>query len=638
MEAEIAAHEQASQHKNISIPHEEADQHDIFSGLDFSDFGGEGLKGQDGLKTSIETAVSSAGSMQTPPPTSTSASRRKAQKAQAARLVTESASKGNTKPSLPPTQQDQQQSPSHIPEDSPSQFPNLQFSPDGFTFPTSGPATAPVYPQQKLFWDPEQGSNLMNIDMSMDDTFTAFGIATSKALDPYTSDNERGNMLPFTTGPAFSSIETRAGPSRINHPPALNQTNISSSTAIMTQCPSSVKHRGTVVNPSLLFSSPSRAPDHSLIPSSSQPPEDDALQPYAQQIRDAQIERDLKSRKHKRKRPAEHGDSPAVKAAIEALRDDRSESSKSSPVLADSFVGRLPHELPQSGQDIPPRKRMTPDNHYRRRDSQGSLHRRKSDKIAPKRTAVTLRIDASGRAVTQTTVVKDGNGGDMNIDSESESSDSDCSSEHVVTLSRHQSFNRPRSRQRPVRKTRFVDEPYRHSKRSSDASTLASNYSARGFSSVRAGDLQMNTGYAQSRTQPLQGYARQEDDDSEMETIVDSDEDRGDAQSELKKVVRERALKQPTNRSSFSASRRSFKDSNQTYVSHASAPSPYYTTQDMTPMHPTYHDPNQNISPTTITDPDFTTPSSARESVIGSESTRCVCNTADGNGQLMIQW
>jgi hypothetical protein len=46
---------------------------------------------------------------------------------------------------------------------------------------------------------------------------------------------------------------------------------------------------------------------------------------------------------------------------------------------------------------------------------------------------------------------------------------------------------------------------------------------------------------------------------------------------------------------------------------------------------------NLNTSPTTVTDPDITTPSTDRDSNL-SDETRCVCGTSDGSGQLMIQW
>ena len=639
MAAEIDTHEQTSQSGNVALPLGEPSEHAGFSPLDFSSYVIEDTKTQEELKASIETTVSSAGSMQTPPPTSTSASRRKAQQAQVARLVKDSASKGVRRLSLPAATEPDQQSPNHVlAQESPSHFPNLQFSPDGFTFPMSGPATAPVYPQHKLFWDSEQSGSGMNIEMSMNDTFTAFDIGTSRNLDPFVSDNEQGNMLPFTTSPAFDPVESSAGISRSGHGPALNQMNVSSSTAVVTQGSSGIKHRGTLVNPSLLFSSPSRATEAKDIPNLTNGASDDVLQPYAQQIRDAQIEKDLKSRKQKRKRPPEYGDSPAVKAAIEALREDNTDSTKSSPVVADSFFGALPIGGSQPGQDFPLRKRLTPDNHYHRRDSQSSLHRRKSDKVAAKRPAVTLKIDASGRAATQMSVVKEGCGNKMDIDGESDSSDSNSSlSDGRMVISRQQSFSRPRSRQRQGRKDRFTDDPYSHSQKSSYASTFVSVNSGNVVPRLRRTHVSKQPDYAHAQIQASQSSLRNDDNVSDADTEPDSEEDTGDAQSELRKVVRERALKNTKIRASWSAPKRNLTEIGEPIFSQDPVPNPYYSTRGMTSGHG-HQDPHSNISPTTITDPDLTTPSSARESNISNESTRCVCNTADGNGQLMIQW
>ena len=596
-------------------------------------------KTQDGLKTSIETSVSSAGSMQTPPPTSTSVSRRKAQKAQTARLVKDSASKNARRLSLPGVgDQDHQQAHNTLAQESPSQFPNLQFSPDGFSFPVCGPATAPVYPQQKLFWDPEQNANGINIDMSLDDTFTAFPAGTNKNMDPFSSDNEHGSLVPFSTSPAFNTVETGAGVPSSSHAPALNQMNISSSTAIMTQGSFGAKQRGTLVNPSLLFSSPSRAqqsrkfvpPDHAT--------QDDILQPYAQQIRDAQFEKEAKSRKQKRKRPPEYGDSPAVKAAIEALREDNLDSTKSSPVLADSFFGALPNGPPKCIQGVPPRKRLTPESHYDRRGSQSSLHRRKSDKIASKRTSVTLKIDASGRAATETSVIRESDGIAMDVDDQSDSSDGTSSaSDAQVAVSRQQSFSRPHSRQERIRKARFADEPFTHSQKSSDTSTLVSAGSGDKVAMPRDGFRMKTAGYPPFQAPSSHSYIRYDHNVDEGDTEPDSEEDAGDAQSELKKVVQKRALRVSGSKATWPTSRRNFTDGCQSYASEASRSRPSHQSYGLKPGQ-TYQATYDNISPTTITDPDLTTPNSGREGNVSGDSTRCICNRADDNGQLMIQW
>ena len=168
----------------------------------------------------------------------------------------------------------------HQVEESPSSnFPNLQFSPDGFGFPIStGPATAPVYPQHKLFWDPEQSVDTMNLDFSVDDSFTNFGLGLQKQLEPYVSDHDQTTGVPLPSTPAFTVTGTsHVSIANLTAPTfsmALNQTNTSPSTAIITQGSSRGKFTGTAVNPSLLFSSPGGGP-----PPSRQIVQDDALKP-----------------------------------------------------------------------------------------------------------------------------------------------------------------------------------------------------------------------------------------------------------------------------------------------------------------------------------------------------------------------
>ncbi|KAL9102268.1 MAG: hypothetical protein Q9163_002560 [Psora crenata] len=658
LEAEIAAHSHTSHQSGESLSLERQAQHAPFTPIDFLEFDTREdaapdfppNKGDDAPEKSMETAVSSAGSIQTPPPTSTSGSRRKAQQAQAARLAKDSAAKRIRRLSSPTlTQGNPDTIHFNNPEESPSNFPNLQFSPDGFSFPMSGPATAPVYPHHKLFWDPDQTSSAMNVDVPMDDTFASFDMGIQKNHDALGFDDDHGNMLPITASPTLNAVRTSTSMSNSRHAPALNETNISPSAGVITPGSSKAKPVGRLVDPSLLFSLPSRAPENIGAPSSRPAGKPDLLQPYAHQIRDAEIEKELKSRKHKRKRAPEHGDSPAVKAAIEALREDSTDVSGTSPVLADSFVRPLADDLLASNQELPRRrKRMTPDSHYQRQNSQSHLQRRKSDNVPAKRTAVSLKIDPDGRAVTETTVISDRphstTGSRMDIDSAWEESESSSDTSNEKMVPNLQPHSDPPCRQRHSKQTRFANDYRSHSQRSSNTSTSTSTMAAattQGMIAPRQGRLVTKAGHAQAHFLSSQSISRQDhdgDNDSGAETIVDSNDENGDAQCELRKVVRERALRKTSNRSSWSAAKSSFVDARRSYTTTAPAPSPYYTHQNIAPSHLAYQEPPNNISPTSIADPHVTTPGSGRESKISSESTRCVCNIADGNGQLMIQW
>lgn len=576
--------------------------------------------------------MSSAGSMQTPPPTSTSASRRKAQQAQVARLVKESADKGRgmTFPSF--AQPDHAEAPSSRVEESPQQFQALQFSPEGFGFPMSGPATAPVYPQHKLFWDSEQGGDTMNMDFSIDDTFTAFGM--QKNLDPFTSAEDFGNAIQFPTSPGFNLLGTSsdnmaAFTSTSTHADIPSRT---ATSVTMARIPS----RGHAVNPSLLFSSPSRAAEASSMPPSPQTIQDDILKPYALQLRDAQIEMEMQNaRRPKRKRGPESGDSPAVKAALQTLREDGIDGAKKGDI--DELASRRTRSRNSSRSKGSRGAGQFP---LQRQRSRTNLHMSGDRSQAHKRTSVTLTIDASGRAKTETRVMDESRPSSrMEVDSDDDGKSISSSSSAGMAMSQPQSFACPRPKQKLPPLGRFTTDPKSHSQKSSYASTKASSSSARTFSDAtnqrRPSNLFMQSSSQHSQAS-YNGVAGEED-ESEASTVIDSDDNKGDAQFELKKIIRSRSLqKKPSRRSLPPGPRHVIPDQRRPYPSQGSSGGPYYMSESMTPGN-RYNDPYSNISPTTITDPDLATPSTGRSN-LSSDSVRCVYESCHDDGRLMIQW
>lgn len=597
-----------------------------------------------GLDHDPSTVEDPESSIQTPPPTSTSVTRKKAQRVQLARLVEVSAVKdGKRRMSAVDANEDLQGGSATQPEDSPSHFPTLQFSPDGnFPFLMSGLATAPVYPQQKLFWDPDQNVAPLNVDLPMDDTF---GMGLPKNLDHFTFAHDPGNAMQFTNidGPAVMGATTNytGGFTSSGHADALNQTNVSPSTAIMTHG----RHGGTVVNPSMLFSSPGRASEATGLPQSSKTVQDDSLQPYAHQLRDAQIEKEIKERKPKRKRGAEF-DSPAVKAAMDALREDRSNPSSSRSPVKESFStpSRPGLSQPERARRGHHRFRSEGTNQdLRRHGNQTMISRHRKDAPSGRRTAVSLKIDSSGRAKTETTVVTDDakpTRTRMDIDNSSNDSDSgSASSSEGIVLSQNQSFHYNTQKLKHPRLRHSIDES-----RLTDYSQGPPIQS--GLSSANATEgiyMRQTPSHTRRSSQArLSGHVldisggQGNGNESEAETVMNSDEDKGDAQSELRKVLRDRAHTRVSTRSS--GSRQRFGNPQRPQLHQAAPQNPYYTTHNTTPGQLIYQDPYSNISPTTITDPDMTTPSSGQESNFSSGTTRCICNGSEGNDQLMIQW
>ena len=583
------------------------------------------------LKTSFDhspnIATNFAGSMQTPPPTSTSASRRKAQQAQVAQLVKESAEKGR-RMSFPNSGKYEGAQGSTAPvEESPQHFAALQFSPEGFGFPTSGPATAPVYPQHKLFWDPEQGDDTMNIDFPMDDTFTTFGMGMQKISDPFVSNTDHANGVQFPTSPAFNLISTS------NQNLATFTTSSHAESPSYTMSSARGKIAGNVVNPSLLFSSPGRSGDVAIMPVINQAIQDDTLRPYACQIRDAQIELDIqRARKPKRKRAPETGDSPAVKAALLTLREDQTGRSGIKRDHIDDIIEAKAIARSQSRNSYGYTKEHI---EVGSRSLQKRRSRSRLQDSQRKRSSVTLTIDASGRAKTVVANdTKHAPRSEIPLDSDSEDSDSNSSSSSAeMVTSQPQSFAFPSQRPKQHKLGRFFKDPKSHSQRSSYTSTFGSASTAKALPTKRtSSDVR-----AQYNGQAYNGSGGIEM-ESEAETVIDTDDDKGDAQSELKKVLRSRSQRRVSKQARRPESRDGFSGQRRPYPSQGSQLHPYRTGGIHTPGHHGYQDPYSNISPTTITDPDMSTPATGRESNASGDSTRCVCHITEDFGEVMIQW
>ena len=580
-----------------------------------------------GFHHSPGAAMNSAGSMQTPPPTSTSASRRKAQQAQVAKLVKESAEKGR-RMSFPNfgKGEDAHASTSQV-EESPQHFPALQFSPEGFGFPMSGPATAPVYPQHKLFWDPEQGGDIMNIDFPMDDAFTTFAMGMQKDSDPFVSSPEHANGIQFPTSSAFNLI------SNANDNVATFASSSYAETPGRTVTSSRGKFAGNVVNPSLLFSSPGRAADVAAMPTVSQAIQDDALRPYAHQMRDAQIELDMQlARKPKRKRVPETEDSPAVKAALLTLREDQTGRSGVERDHIDDVIEAkaIARSRSRNSYGHGNERQAAGIRSVRKQRSMNRLHDSQR-----KRSSVTLTIDASGRAKTVVADdTKHASRRGLPVDSDSEDSTSDSSSSSAeMVISQPQSFAFPSQKQMQPKLGQLFNDPKSHSQRSSYGSTLPSASHAQASSARRTS----SNLHPQHSSQADNGAGTIEL-ESEAETVIDTDEDRGDAQSELKKVLQSRSQKKASKQAKRPESQDGFTGQRRAYPSQGGPLLPYYTTGSHTPGRHGYQDPYSNISPTTITDPDMSTPTTGRGSNASGDSTRCVCHITEDFGEVMIQW
>lgn len=638
-----------------------------------------------GLVLDTDSAMRSAGSMQTPPPTSTSASRRRAQQAHVAKLVKESAATGARRMSSPGLAVvNNVNTSTGMVGASPQQFPSLQFSPDVFGFPMSGPATAPTYPQQKLFWDPEQNTDPMSVDFAAFPS-DSFDSSHQTGLDPFVSTRQQIQMshAPGTSYNAFATSISNAinqqGPASFTMtmaPSPQAQRPFQTSSAAARKPIDRISFSGHAVNPSLLFSSPTRQLEISEGAASSQDdPDADTLRPYAHQIQESRREREMQSGRMQRPTRGPEADSPAVKAALKALREEGAGSPGLRRSVTVTALTRHSVSLDQSNhQSTQVISQGYPGVELKPKVSSICERSRREDILraskltSRKRTAVTFSIDANGKARTETRTIVEGpevrldGTAQMELDSASQDSDSEDSLEEetrATAINHNQPHNAlPLQGPRQPRLGRFSTDSRAHSQKSSYASTIASAANAgslhgaqlskaRGTSNLRSTSLDQHkkqryrfTGALSSSTLSDHGDGSGENQESEAETVPESEESKGDAQYELRKVLQDRAKRKVTGQlprsglgsvgrmqhSVYSPLRAQTHSYNRNGIATPSAAHP----------HKVYGN-NLNSSPNTITDPDLATPSTDRDRQF-SGSTRCVCHSADSDGQLMILW
>lgn len=622
------------------------------------------------------TKMRSAGSMQTPPPTSTSASKRKAKQAQVAKLVQDSASRVR-KLSSPAIAQSTNPEPNNdFVQPSPQFFPGLEFSPDVFEFPSAGPATAPVYPQQKLFWDPDTSIGPMDMDFSgggldMFESNPTFDlshyVSAEAALEPvpamstFCMGSDEQNAVAHTT---HSFTANTSVPEMSAYPTSTAHVSRKKFAAQ----PTTVDH---AVDPCLLLSTHGlQGPSQNMGTSMSKPARE-IRQPYLHQMQESRREKEVDRSRRSRSRHTSHTSSSQ---ATEPKQEKRPRLNRRS---TDTLLGK--------GGSISRKHSQGPSYHRpkveKERDN-GHLQRKLSPiksqpfdissatvehpRLRPQ-TSVTFTIDDNGRARTETKLTRDES--ESETDQEPERTDrrtwGDSASESSeeadadIATSFYSSFTFPSSKQPKL--ARFSTDSISHSKKSSYSSTYTSSRSehtmsdrgpalesrhrsslgSRGtnFSGIQ---IPHGAGSLSSGIKSEFGPSTAGDLASEAETVVDSDQAKGDAQHALKRVMKDRARNKRTEKSSLSSSKPREKPRRQAlrptkYQAHSSSSrQPVLTTPTKLQPH-TVYDPTYNISPTTITDPDLTSPSTDRGSS-ASDNTRCVCLTSESGGHLMIQW
>ncbi|KAI9690391.1 MAG: hypothetical protein M1822_009353 [Bathelium mastoideum] len=538
---------------------------------------------------------------QTPPPTRDS-SKRKSQQAYAAALSTPTIVSRRT---LAPNSTGINYANAAPLQQSPFTLGNLQFSPDMYQFSNTGPATAPVYSQQRSMWDQADGLNSMNVDWSstFEDPFSA---------PPQQHPNQMSWQNLGSSGNTGTSIPRSVKNSQVDSSWAeRNDTHSNFHSASKTVQESPVT---TGVDPSLLmsFSDP-----NSNVTSGNKPVSPDAItssfpvsgrQPYEQQSQELKRDQDA-----------------------EQARKARQQARNSTITSSNTFKGNLRPGLGRantvggfksSGRGtLSTGEQIARTSSPLKRQSQGSLasipERRKSQ-----RRSVVLTVDENGRASTETKVFTDNGSVEPRQkypslwDEDSSESDSDDNS---INRSRHSSLTFGPSHDRSGKPPRPSSRDVASIPRSLSASSNYTAWPSQATSQSSSGRMSWGSGHSNRQSGSTSSSIHGE---ITNENYGRPDAFAGDAHVALREAMEGRARKHEA--------------SNPQRVLDAQNKRWARLSADMNLSANPYQQPN-DVSPTTIPESDFT-PSTDRQSTLSSDMTRCVCGTANDVGnQLMVQ-
>ena len=494
------------------------------------------------------------------------------------------------------------ETPSRVMQPSPNLFPTLQFSPEMFSNSPFGPATAPIYPQQRLFWDPNMG----NMDPA---------VGLPQCQDPFALPNDFSESFASTSTvmPSFQPSPQLPPQQPYDLPPVSRPMMTGYIDGAAYPQPFHTSPRAPPTrddNPSMFLSSPARRFGHQDLHPSQVPNAIVREKPaYHHQIEESRREKEARrSRKNDPRHPS------VTRSVMEALRRPVSPVKELRPGLKRSLThsgvgARQAHLRQQSHVSFLDNLSNASGSTNRSRNGRvsplksltESINGRTSSSRNSKRASVSLAIDENGVAKTVITKVPEDDG--MDLDDESSDSDVSSRDEHDFTALRSQqnSFAFAEDEE-PERLYGSSNRLHSHSK-SSSHSTMASNNST-WQSSRTSSNTSRNVAHtrAQIQRKPLPI-------DNELSV---TEAHPGDAQQALRAIIQDRSRSTSANDS----------------VQFNSSP-PIQQNQFNA----------FNISPTTITDPDLGTPSTDRGSFTSNGSTRCICNSnsADPN-VVMIQW
>ncbi|KAJ5682976.1 hypothetical protein N7462_006141 [Penicillium macrosclerotiorum] len=590
------------------------------------------LMTEEGPRT-VDSAKSAA-SMQTPPPTS--ASRRKIPDFDPVPSV----GRGAT-----PRMSSHLETPSRLLGASPRMFGNLQSSPDLFQLASLDPTGSPFFPQQRLFWDndqepavstlplPELGRNQDHVGRPPIHSAASSSSSTASHIPQLPSIG--GSIdLPDFTGSGFGI------------PP------VPPTDAALFPAPFSTSPRIPVTkadDPALFLSSPARRfGGPQMTPE--RRPTTGMRQPYHHQTEE--------SKREELRRAYGHLDRPPPGSTSSFSEEDEDEDFTPRGIRP-GLTRSVTHTAMTSSSHRPLSRSsglMASASGIRKSPSKGRASPVKTIRPAPlgrsnsvatglptRSRSMVLRIGRDGRAKAEMQPVDQGPSGltdpltGMDLDGSATESEADPAefSDYPVLTRTQSSFGFFDGGRPSLSRS---DSGSRPPSKGSYASTVGSSHSGR--MSPWAGSSRAVSGRSTYRGSPeaikrtpkrhsslLPSDATYTRGSVASRSLPGDEDDSGDATHALRQVLKDRSRGRPSTGSSYSAR---LPRSSHTFTHLRSSPPRLTSDFDIHPRH-------SNASPTTLTDPDLATPSTDRHSN-PSNGTRCVCQSMDNGGHLMIQW
>lgn len=509
---------------------------------------------------------------------------------------------------------------------------------DLFSFPMSGPATAPAYMNGKSFWDPSNGMTDMTMDLSGD----PFGTNGADWTGDFLPQHQMNTPVVHQS----NALPNRRERPLLAKPPTPSMPSVHSGItfdfgmAALSEDPFTMPSPNSAINPNSLFNfsnmSPPMASNATFNTSAIQANSHIGIQPQNTLLSPLALPR---SKSAQSKWP----DSSHMRRPISPLKSNRPDI----PVTTGDNLNRPPALKPAASfnNDAHPPSNFAGKGRYSsgtgnavgggrlsptKQDSRANLQAILDEKLFNPRTAVTFSIDANGRARTETVILEPAQNArprssntKTSVQGASPGPESSTDEEVIVVPSRNPNFTQ-KDKNHPINMPKMArfDTSIKH------------------YPRPRTGERKLSAG----NVKPLSRAALALNDESDDEVIDTARQSSGDASKALRRAIenRRRSVSGITSMPP-STNTQTIRIQSTSHVagSHRDRERHYRRQSYVSSSNTAY----SASTPSTVADLDddvemCDTPSSAASlAASGGESTRCVCSRREREGdEFMIQW